>query len=231
MPKANINAPCLRLVTSERGDIFAIGRLIAQGLEPELFQDRKRPVKVSIRGSYASGKTIIAEAGRRALIGITELTHGHIDMESWKGRLKGKDIEITYVLADGQKSRIKHIQDCRQNGGIAYVQNAPVFGDNEADIDVWIEGRKGYIHQNEDERAKKSSLSDIYRQAAEKKWGRYVEIRVRNPKIAASKKFQAALKKIADLGVSPDPSSVEKLRHHLVAQILVLKHSLGIRAR
>ncbi len=221
---------CFSLVTTQRDELFAIGRLIAEGLEPEFLHDWKKPVTVSICGSFSSGKSIIAEEGRQALIGSTEMTRGHKDYaEHWEGRRDGKPLEIIYtdgIIAEKQYKKpalnpfapslrpLREIFNRRQQGGITYVQNSRRFARREADIAVWVEDRCQILDNNpvvdvfsmiflgSTKWTGRLSWSPLRQEFNAKRgdWTRYVEVNVRNPRILQSEKFQHAMAAIRDIG-------------------------------
>jgi hypothetical protein len=201
----------LSIITTKRDDLFSIGRVIAESLDSAFLTEPAKPVLIAINGCFQSGKSIIAEAGREALIGKTEMSGGKKDdHEQWIAQRQDGFGTIEIGYSDGYHNSDKKFDELsrqRKHGGISYLQNTLELNKSdkhEVDIEVWIESPGRYPISGES-RADCSPLAGIYNQQSNRKsqWTRYIEIVIHNPKIAASKKFQGSLEKIRELHLRP----------------------------
>jgi hypothetical protein len=226
----NIEGVSVTLVTTQRQDIFALGRLLVQGIDERFFKDPEKPILISLNGSLESGKTIIAEEGRRILIPQATLANGNKGYdEIWAGQRNGRPFEIGYIDAnwalrdfrtvDGNddysdagfaaESFLKN----RRSPGITYVQNSGDAFSEKADICLLIQkyryGRGPFIQKEEDGRLK-SAYNHFSRERCIP-WTRYISLYVRNPELRHSTQFMQALQKIAKLH-RPCSEAVQPLR-------------------
>ncbi len=190
----------ISLVTTQRDELFAIGRLIAEGLEPQFLQDPKRPVTISICGSFQSGKSIIAEEARNGLTPpqTQRALYTGEGIEIFKGV---NNIETIYLDAARNPATVEKLSDLRTAGGIDLIQNAEMEQRKTADIEVWVESGK-WIVGGYRSHMSSSPLAETYNRFSfipGDVWTRYVEIDVRNPDLAQSKPWQSALSRIAGL--------------------------------
>ncbi len=189
----------ISLVTTQRDELFAIGRLIAEGIEPQLLQDPMKPIIVSIRGSLSSGKSIVAQEGRKTLFSGGEKESVLSVGEIWTDTKSG--IEVDYLdSAYGDNKDTVPFLKLRKAGGVTYIQNDE---NCSAAIEVWIENHRRIVGVNDcRHRVGTSSISETYNYfsfAPWETWARYVEVNVLNEDLAKSDRFQRSLTEIAAL--------------------------------
>lgn len=165
----------VRLVTKSRKELFNISAMLADAIEPEFLQDAQKPVIVSVTGVCAGGKSIFSDAVRRRLMSTASnlaFTGLRDDFEFWCGNRNGHDFEFIFANMNRVFQPEKYYYSERSYGGITFLHNIakdqPEFGLN------------------------------LNLELGWKKWGRRLEIVVRDERLKLSEKFQRALADIKD---------------------------------
>ena len=185
----------LAFITTDKEQRLDVGRKLAAGFSPALLQDAEAPVMVAIDGTFKSGKAIVPDVVREALLGKEAAFTGQKTyQESWIGEIKGQPVEIGFINA-GHRDPAPFLQQ-RTAGGITFVNNDLRHEAGTPGLEIWIESPASA----QATRAYKSSLADTFADQALKEdseWVRYVEIKVTDPRLLLSKPFQSALRDIA----------------------------------
>ncbi len=185
----------LSFITTEKEQLFNLGRQLAAGFSPALLLDAEAPVMVAIDGTFKSGKSIVPDVVRETLLGTQAAFSGEKNhQESWIGEIKGVPVEIGFINA-GHRDPAPFLQQ-RTAGGITFVNNDLRHEAGTPGLEIWVESPAS----SQSKRAYKSSFADTFADQSLKEdseWLRYVEIKVTDPRLLLSKQFQSALQNIA----------------------------------
>lgn len=139
--------------TDSRDALFQLGYILADMLPDGVLQDAKRPLLISVVGTFGSGKKIIPDAMRERLFEGRPQLSGKLDYdEHWFGHHAGRDLELDFLnslWSDGgysdpvlNKIETPHkltevFLQSRKNGGLTFVHNDQVL-DQSADIEIRV---------------------------------------------------------------------------------------------
>lgn len=203
----------LTFITTSHDELAEISRIFAMGVDPSFLADAGNPVIFSLRGSYASGKSLMSDTMRDIFLqgeipGLEIRSTG----KSWIGGKKNGKREISttdiaswlslYDNPGAPEHYINLFLQERTYGGASFLQNCGA--NNPAGVHIWVEKpvhdivdyqyNRPYVdrkHLFQWNRAEKSSLRDAFNKAAEvtDKWARYVEIDVTDIRLITSPLF------------------------------------------
>ena len=156
-----------KTLTISKQDLIDFSERLAACIPPDFLKQLGRPLRVSIEGSFSSGKKIIPDYMRDTLLSADAVNGrtGNVNYdEKVSGRLADQEIEISYIdLAWERRLFSFYDEDAHGSGcswsdqaildthleshsemGVAFIQNADskrVLGhiNAEADISIWVE--------------------------------------------------------------------------------------------
>lgn len=221
----------VKFVTTTRDDLLAIGRILAQVVEPEILLDKRHPLIVNICGSQNGGKTTLIGAFREALLDDARMKGMSQHDEYWRGTAKGHPVEFTHIdsawcdiysndaLKLPDMKREKFFLQQRSIGGVSVIENHS--RPDSGGLNIWVEAPLGFWEEMHEpvtgERrlydlsgtlrdqfdAANSPISDSHPANV-----RYVEILVRDKRLLASDAFMQAVTGMVPLfakDVAPRP--------------------------
>lgn len=183
------NAFKLVLVTESRADLCIVANTLFSAMPTHLFEDRKTPVIVTVRGAWNSGKTIFTDVIRDTFMTDIVCTSkaGHkkdrLD-ESHTGLYQGKPFEHGFINSAWinrfyfshpaiQETSYKDdgrgivFSNLRQHGGIAFVHNDD-DAVMESSIDLWLEDNinmvEGTAEHSRLKETKDQRIKDLFAQ-------------------------------------------------------------------
>ena len=146
--------------------------------------------------------------------------------EYWQGLGRGRSVEVSFVNTAwhcgyeedqallkgcigtglwGEKLDQKIAENflkVRKYGGLCFVHNSDLFAAEKSWIDIWLERKQGVLLGGQphscDDVSGAPSLRHVFMEhaSAEKRWGRFVNIEVRNRDLLKSPRFMRALEKL-----------------------------------
>lgn len=219
-----------RFVTVSRDDLFAMTRALLDVIKGGMLQDPADPVVVAVTGSGNSGKKIVADAARDALLGESARMGGLEGMdEYWTGHHNGEPCEVHFIdtfFYEGYSNKnihfadyaqaMGHFMDTRTQGGLTVVQNPyEVSGEpaNSASapspaLSVHIESPLGGANATppgEPPRWRNDSLLSRFfaARATRAPWLRYVEVALNDPRLQEPVSAHRAFAAISPLSIQP----------------------------
>ncbi len=196
-------------VTSSRQDLLNICALLSRGIDDSVLSDKDKPLIVLLNGTLNSGKSLITDGIRMALLSSASKIafDGFETMnEHWYGRKKGFDFEVTFHNTRGSE-KLDNIfaQRAWNMGGIVFLQNTPLAHeafrdpDVKAGLEIWLESRGHKTSDAEMERqAKDSSLKGEFEKVMNTRWGRYLKVTATDERLCTSTAFKKAMQEIND---------------------------------
>jgi len=216
---------------TERAHLFALSRYLMAAIDPERLSDPHRPVIVSVRGSLSSGKKIIPDAGREALLreGIPQFSGRQDFDEYWTGEspLTGKWLCASFINAGWNPAMyqtfygwdepviVEKFLANRVYGGVSFVHNAESVRPR-ADIDIAIEKHdmrpvSYFPHYLDGETLPLRLAFNAAAQNNSSGWLRYVRVTAKDGMLEAPR-FLAAFEALEGSAGEPGTPSVLKER-------------------
>lgn len=199
----------ISILTKSRQELFNISAILARGLdaksEHDVLNDPKNPVLIAVDGSFNGGKSIFADAIRRALLSSTSglALRGELQTEEFWYAKRGKDkLEIDFVNIN--RSRFAPDFDAadtflakRKFGGVSFLHNTDTCKNLNPGLKIWLEMYEP-MHDGALMRATKTPLIDDFKEQGDKPWSRYLEIEIKDERLRLSPQFQQAVADIRD---------------------------------
>lgn len=212
------------LVTQSRDALCEVATSLFSAMPYALFEDRKNPVVITIRGSFNSGKTIFPDFAREALvpnavcIDKAELGKHRLD-EYYEGVLNGQPFQLTFLNASSNRFFLCNptLQDvfCREgereitfinlrkHGGLTFIHNSD-DSVMESSIDIWLEDGIHSVERTAEQSrlqlSKDEELKALFaQQAVEASWKRYSEISVFDNRLLSDENFMNALHQLENV--------------------------------
>ncbi len=194
-------------VTTSRQDLFNICALLARGMDDSVLSDKDKPLIVLLNGTLGSGKSLITDGIRMALLSsVSKIAFDGFEglNEHWYGRKKGFDFEVAFHNTRGSEKLDPIFSHRAWNmGGVVFLQNTPLAyeafkdPDTKAGLEIWLESHKHRTDDAEMERqAGTSRLKGEFEKAKNQKWGRYLKVTATDERLCTSDAFIEAMQEI-----------------------------------
>ncbi len=117
--------------TASRDDIIDLSATFAQAAQPLFNPENNAPVMIQVEGDYASGKSLIVDAMKSALLGMDA-----VELARWKhtentdGKIQGYPATISFVNArlDFINAQLNYTMRQRKfEDGFIFITNMPPF--------------------------------------------------------------------------------------------------------
>lgn len=193
----------ISILTKSRQELFNISAILARGLnakaEHDVLNDPKNPVVIAVDGSFNGGKSIFADAIRRALLSTTSglALRGELQTEEYWYAKRGKDkLEIDFVNIN--RSRFAPDYDAadeflakRKFGGVSFLHNTETCKNLNPSLQIWLEMcDQHYVDRL---RVGKTPLLEEFKRRGNAMWNRYLEIEIKDERLRLSPQFQQAV--------------------------------------
>ena len=122
----------LSLITTQRQHLFDVGGILVEGIGRQFMRNARKPVVISVRGTFRDGKKIFSDAAAQKLFGIEDaqfknlykeqehfqrgipLFKGHPGYdEYWQGYSRGQIVEVDFINAAWQSGYSEDDTICR----------------------------------------------------------------------------------------------------------------------
>lgn len=217
----NDNAETLFVFTVMRNDIIELTERITNAIPPHLLTNMKAPLTVSVDGTMGSGKKIVADYARRALLPQMPDVTGNKEYDEYcDGIFKGKQITVSFInvawnngysfeQACGDSEDIltsKHKNHRTHTPGALFVHNHRTLN-SQSDLAIWVECETHWpVHYAQRRIGDFSHRLDDHMTDHELYHGkarpRYIEVTVRNKDLLNCQTFMQELRDMNMLPVS-----------------------------
>ncbi len=194
-----------QMVTTTREDLFAISRILAQAINPQVLFDKEHPLTISINGMFDTGKSIIPlemrnhlfkDAQRQEMLGRKGYDEYH------EAQINGQKLQLNIIdplwrygyghpaIMQGQPGLVEYsFKKVRTEAGIDFIINSG--SNNNPDLEIWIEDNENQSNNHESGRKKHSVLYEHFFTARRehinnsgyraRDWTRFIEVQSLTP--------------------------------------------------
>jgi len=202
----------IHLKTGTRSELVYIAHTLVKGLPTKLLMDAKKPVLISVRGDFHSGKSIFPDEAFTTLAIKNAVLDGFPNAAyHWSGThrtgIRRHNITLSFINLDFNRANngnifslpldneagdLKYLDKditiadafirARNAGGIVYVHNSSAVAQHSAWIDIVLRRGTGNV------------THDIFPE-----WARTISITVSDPSLLDSSCFQRALRRMENI--------------------------------